>query len=101
MNTEFFKNVSRILIRKAADASVSKSWAGVHLHQSLALDFSLQLKAEQINKMTTIFTQNDNFFKPDHFNCKYNLLSLEQQLFLSHLEIKRGKTANQLKRKVQ
>ena len=27
-----------------------------------------QLKAEQINKMTTIFTQNDHFFKPDNFD---------------------------------
>ena len=38
--------------------------------------------------MTTIFTQNDNFIQPDHFEWKkVNLLSLEQQSFLSQLEI--------------
>ena len=52
----------------------------------LSLDFSFQLKAEQINKMTTIFTQTWLFCLK-----KVNLLSLEQQLFLFHLGSKRGK----------
>jgi hypothetical protein len=34
----------------------------------LSLDLSFQLKAEQINKMTTIFTQNNPFFIPDPFD---------------------------------
>ena len=34
----------------------------------ISLDILFQLKAEQINKMTTIFTQNDHFFKPDQID---------------------------------
>ena len=65
-------------------------WTGVHLHQSCHLHKSFQLKTEQINKMTTIFSQNDHFFQAWPFWLKkVNFLSLEH-LFLSHLEWKNG-----------
>ena len=34
----------------------------------------LFLRAEQIHKITSVFTQNDDFFKADHFNLKNGIL---------------------------
>ena len=72
-------------------------------HQSCRqVHVSFQLKAEQINKITTIFTQNDHFFQTWPFWLKkINLLSMEQKLFLSHLEIKRGKNRDSIETKFQ
>jgi hypothetical protein len=44
-------------------------------------------KAEQIHKITTIFSQNDDFFfKPDHFEWKKLIYSACNNNYLSHLE---------------
>ena len=61
---------------------------GVHLHQSCHLHKLLRLKAEQTNKMTTIFTQNDHFFKPDHLDWKKLICSA---IFVSSWDQKRKK----------
>ena len=53
---------------KSCWISIDSQWlTGVHLHQSCHLHKLLQLKAEQINKITTIFTLNDHFFQTRPF----------------------------------
>ena len=71
---------------------------------SIALSaHKVYLKAEQINKKTTIFTLNDHLFQTWPFWLKkVDLLSLEQQLFLSHLAgswDKKGKNSDSIEAK--
>ena len=53
-NTVFFKSQNP---RKAGTLCISQAETKI----------TKLLKAEQISKRTTIFTQNDNFIQPDHF----------------------------------
>ena len=76
--------------------SISQWLTGVHFYQSCHLHKLLQLKPEQINKMTTIFTQNDHFFQIWPFRLeKVNLLSY----FCLILRSKEEKMAIQLNQK--
>ena len=44
-------------------------WLLAHKSHDLSqVETKLLLKAEQIHKMTTIFTQNDGFFKPGNYD---------------------------------
>ena len=61
---------------------------------SHVIDFKLRqkcilLEAEKFHKMTSIFSQNDDFFSNLTIDSlkNVNLLSLQQQLLLSQLEI--------------
>ena len=54
---------------------------------NLKLKQKILLKSKQTHKMSTNVTQNDDFFKPDHFDKKKKLLSLKKHLYLSQLEI--------------
>ena len=84
---------------KSCWISIDSQWlTGVHLHQSCHLHKLLQLKAEQINKMTTIFTQNDHFSQTwPLWLKKVNLLSY----FCLILRSKEEKKSNSIKTKSQ
>ena len=67
-------------------------FGGLHLFWFTSVDIESFLQAEQIHAMTTLFTQNDEFFHPGNFLELFKvktvgLLILSTTVFFSQLEI--------------